>query len=333
MRRWTTSICSSVAWRAAGPGKMVGTYTDQNCPPTPPARRRGMSVTNRGLSWLQLAARSMASRAFPRLRYCQGRSLWPSMSGTWRRMASASARREGSAAGRVRAVIRKKTPNIKHQTPEKHQAPSSNPLRLATADGEGRELGLVFGAWCFSGVWCLVFGVCFTSFLHRGQFRQHVQIFQGGGVALDLGAGSDLLEQAAHDFAGARFGQGFGEADVVGFGDRADFFGDVQAKFFAQLAVGVDAAFDRHEGDEGLAFQGIGPAHDGGFGDLGMAEEGALDFRGADAMAGDIEHVVNPADDPEITVFVLPAAVAGEVAAGHFAPIDFFVPLRIAPED
>jgi hypothetical protein len=63
-----------------------------------------------------------------------------------------------------------------------------------------------------------------------------------------------LFEEAAHDFAGAGFGEGFGEADVVGFGDGADFFGDLLAEFVAEGGVGGDAGFDGDEGDEGLAF-------------------------------------------------------------------------------
>src|SRR6266498_137303 len=45
------------------------------------------------------------------------------------------------------------TPNTKHQTPKKSQIPSSKPRPALRA----WNLGL--GAWSFSGVWCLVFGV------------------------------------------------------------------------------------------------------------------------------------------------------------------------------
>ncbi len=46
--RCTTSICSSVAVTAVEPGMVDGTYTDQNWPPTPPVRSRGMSVISVG---------------------------------------------------------------------------------------------------------------------------------------------------------------------------------------------------------------------------------------------------------------------------------------------
>src|ERR1051325_3310702 len=52
------------------------------------------------------------------------------------------------------------TPNYKHQTPKKHQAPSSK---------ESLRLKLELGVWSFSGAWFLVFGafyrhLTFTSF-------------------------------------------------------------------------------------------------------------------------------------------------------------------------
>jgi hypothetical protein len=46
---------------------------------------------------------------------------------------------------------RMKTPNPKLQTPENLQTPSFN------TPVSQRHLG--FGAWIFSGAWCLVFGV------------------------------------------------------------------------------------------------------------------------------------------------------------------------------
>src|SRR3954469_25808319 len=63
-----------------------------------------------------------------------------------------------------------------------------------------------------------------------------------------------------------------------------------------------------------------------------MAYQCALDFRSTNAMPGDVEHVVNAADDPEITVLVLPATVPGEVTALDLAPINFLVTFWVAPE-
>ena len=64
-----------------------------------------------------------------------------------------------------------------------------------------------------------------------------------------------------------------------------------------------------------------GTADDGGFGDFRMRDQSALDFGRAEAMAGDIDDVVDAADDPKIAVVIAAAAVAGEVAACTSLPI------------
>ena len=53
-----------------------------------------------------------------------------------------------------------KTSNIKNQTSEKLQTPSSKNFLRRTL---WPKRVLMFGAWCLSGVWCLVFGVFFTT--------------------------------------------------------------------------------------------------------------------------------------------------------------------------
>src|SRR4029079_17217890 len=86
------------------------------------------------------------------------------------------------------------------------------------------------------------------------------------------------------------------------------------------------------ERDERLAFQFIWTANHRRFGDLLIAHKRALDFRGADAMTGYVEDVIDAADNPKIPVFVLPATIAREVTALHFAPVNVLVSLRIAPD-
>src|SRR5216110_2768269 len=52
---------------------------------------------------------------------------------------------------------RNKYAGEKHQTPNtKHQR--SSKLQTPTHSANRRLACLVFGVWCFSGVWCLVFG-------------------------------------------------------------------------------------------------------------------------------------------------------------------------------
>ena len=78
--------------------------------------------------------------------------------------------------------------------------------------------------------------------------------------------------------------------------------------------------FERDEGDDRLPLELVGPADDGGLGDRRVADERALDLRGAEAVAGDVEHVVDAAHDPEVAVLVLARPVAGEVDARDRRP-------------
>src|ERR1041384_2310065 len=51
----------------------------------------------------------------------------------------------------------------KHQTPNtKHQ--KSSKLQISNARHSAKIWSLVFGFWCFFGVWCLVFGVSDEGF-------------------------------------------------------------------------------------------------------------------------------------------------------------------------
>ena len=102
------SIWASVALTASWPCFSTGTYTDQNCPPTPPDFSRGMSVINVG--WFVLRSSFLTSLpAFSRK--ASGRSLCPSMMGLSFRSRRARSRR-GSFWAALEAPNRARTPNI-----------------------------------------------------------------------------------------------------------------------------------------------------------------------------------------------------------------------------
>ena len=61
-----------------------------------------------------------------------------------------------------------------------------------------------------------------------------------------------------------------------------------------------------------------------------MGDEGAFDFCGAEAVAGNIEHIVEAADDPEVSLFVATGAVACGVEAFVIGPVGFFVAVLVA---
>jgi len=58
------------------------------------------------------------------------------------------------------------------------------------------------------------------------EFGDDAEVFEGGGVALDLAGGGKLAQEAAHDLAAAGLGERGGEADVVGAGEGAYLLGD-----------------------------------------------------------------------------------------------------------
>src|SRR5262249_14436273 len=70
----------------------------------------------------------------------------------------------------------------------------------------------------------------------RAQLGDGAEILERRGVAFDLAGRGQLLEQAPHDFARARFGERIGPANVVRLGERADVLADVIAQLVLELA-------------------------------------------------------------------------------------------------
>ncbi len=86
-------------------------------------------------------------------------------------------------------------------------------------------------------------------------------------------------------------------------------------QFLAQVLARLLA---RHQGDIGvdaLALDVVRIADHGGLRHFRMRDQRAFHFGSAHAMAGDVDHVVDAADDPVIAVLVAATAVAGEVVA------------------
>src|SRR3954451_14597585 len=120
MNPWTMSICSS-DWRtASGSGRSAGTQTDQNWPPTPPARRRGMSVSSPGTG-PRRSTPDVRSPTRPRRAYA--RSLWPSISGV-------SSRRERALSSKPASAWVIATPyRSRHRGGRRPTSRSRSPLR------------------------------------------------------------------------------------------------------------------------------------------------------------------------------------------------------------
>ena len=91
------------------------------------------------------------------------------------------------------------------------------------------------------------------------------------------------------------FGSASAKRTSSGFAIAPMCLSDVVAQLFFQARSGLHAAFQRHENDHALAFEFVRAAHRGGFRDSRVTNERAFDFRSAKAMAGDVQHVVDPA--------------------------------------
>ena len=101
---------------------------------------------------------------------------------------------------------------------------------------------------------------------------------------------------------------------------------------FANASSAVTPTARGHERDDGLALEVVRPADHRGLGDLRVRDQRALDFHRRQAMAGDVDHVVDAPHDPEVAVLVLARAVAGEVAAGDLAEVRLHEALVVAED-
>ena len=82
------------------------------------------------------------------------------------------------------------------------------------------------------------------------------------------------------------------------------------------LRLPLRAFLQRDERGDRLALDLVRASDDRRLGDARMIDERALDLHRADAMSGDVDHVVDAAEQPEVAVGVALGAVAGEVDAG-----------------
>src|SRR5258708_1281411 len=158
-------------------------------------------------------------------------------------------------------------------------------------------------------------------FLFLPQFSEYRVVLQRARVLRRLLAAGDVAEQATHDLARARLGQGVGKADLIGSGQTADLLGDVLAQILFQFVAWYGSSFQRHKAADPLSLEFVRFAHHCSLGDPGMMDQRAFDLHGAQAMARHVEDVIDPAHDPKIAVAVFTGAVSREVAVRHLAPV------------
>src|SRR6185503_9507415 len=61
-----------------------------------------------------------------------------------------------------------------------------------------------------------------------------------------------------------------------------------------------------------------------------MTYQGRLNFGCPKPVTTDLDHVIDPPDDPEVTIFVALCGVAGSVFPGVFRPVLTYITIRIA---
>ncbi len=72
--------------------------------------------------------------------------------------------------------------------------------------------------------------------------------------------------------------------------------GDVLAQFFGQVFLRGEAGFELYKTEDGLALDLVRQAYGGRFGDGVVGNERRFDFGGAQAVAGDLDDVIDAAN-------------------------------------
>src|SRR2546428_854750 len=210
---------------------------------------------------------------------------------------------------------------------------SSGTNRLIGGEADGSSLYCCGGAWYPRGA----VGADSTDpsgspGLNLGQpladFLDRPRVLEGRRVP-DFLTGDKGPNHPAHDLSAPCFRQFFGDVDLVGHGNRANLLAHVVAQLLRERFGTGRSSLQDDICHEGLAFERVRLADDGGLRDFRMTHQGRLDFHRADAMTRDIQHVVDPAHEPEAAVLVDARAVAREILAGDLGPVHLLVPLPV----
>src|SRR6266498_1500667 len=164
---------------------------------------------------------------------------------------------------------------------------------------------------------------------------------EGGHVA-DIGKVGDRGDDPAHDLAGASLGHVRDDPDVLWPGDLADLGVDRLDNLLLEvLARGIpwlqrDVHLDRAAADL------VDHRHRGRLGDLLDRDGRRLELLGPEPVAGHVDDIVHPAEDPEVAVGCLDSTVAGEVrpvapvlallVAAVLLVVGLHEPLGLAPD-
>src|SRR4029450_4605449 len=107
--------------------------------------------------------------------------------------------------------------------------------------------------------------------------------------------------------------------DPLRTGQLADLLRHVLAQLVLHLVARLISALERHEGTDRLAGGLVLLADHGRPGDLLVRDQRRFAPARRQAVPRDVDHVVDPADDPEVAVLVAARGVAYEVSLAPVA--------------
>ena len=140
------------------------------------------------------------------------------------------------------------------------------------------------------------------------------------------------LEQPSHDLAAPRLRQVVLELDLTGSNRRPQLLAGKADELLGQFLAWLNARIERDEGLDDLPCHRVRFADDPGLGHRRVFDQGALDLERADEMAGGLDDIVGPADEPEVPVLVDLGQVARQIpAADKCFPIALLV-VQVGPE-
>src|SRR5665648_446409 len=133
------------------------------------------------------------------------------------------------------------------------------------------------------------------------------------GRVSDIGEVRDRGDDPAHDLSGARLRHVRNDPDVRRARDLPDMALDRLAHLLLDLAARAEAGLERHVHLDGPAANVVDHRDGCGLGDLLDGDACRLELFGAEPVPGDVDHVVDPAEDPEVAVGRLHGPVARHV--------------------
>src|SRR5262249_28949220 len=145
---------------------------------------------------------------------------------------------------------------------------------------------------------------------------------------------SAILRMVAHRTLPERvLGSASTIATVFEEGHRPDALADEGDELRGDVfARAVDAGLEHREADRDRAFELVGNADDRAFGDVVVAGDDLFQLAGGEAMAGDVDHVVDPAHPIDVAVLVEIPSVGGQVVARVAREVGLYEPLLALPQ-